>query len=636
MTEPTPDYRYIRFFDGRFLAFNRTAGFHVADAGHRTYFELTPTRDDRVFLRCAHGGYLSATPDGVVGPVVEASGWEAFSLDACGGGDHRSGTPVLIRSLHGAYLTANPGTDRLVVVARPEDTRPAMLEQAFHAEHYEDAVRCTAPLAPTDRVVWTFWHRGRAAMSPLCKLNVEVWHRVLGPDWRIVVLDAVHGSAHHVDHIVDRGDLPRSFERLNPVVQSDAIRLALLKTHGGVWMDPSILLLRSLDDICWRRMADADSGIVLAGFANPTWGSDHHGGHDYFENWFIAARRNNAFVEAWHRAFVDYWHDLTQSTSSWSHPLFKCLDLSTFQRHGSDFRNYLIQHIAFRRVIEHDPHMKEVWRRNMLLADAAEAFLITKTAGWSSGPIFRVLLERKDEDLAGQLLATPLMKFTGCMRRHLERVPEDALLDPRHTLGFMYRHVLECKPRVDTLASIAVPRDNRAVNLNYYMEGSVTTNLTIDHKFIGVKINIQTSNGHFVTAVNGGGLGEDNTVPFFTTKNLSSSALFTLVPLDRAGDTVAIVTINGHYVTAVKGGGIGGPNDATSPLHTDAVEAGLWEEFTLKHHEKGDTYAIQTTSGYYLTANNGGGLGERANEHPLHTDAISIDTWEKFKLILVD
>jgi hypothetical protein len=40
-----------------------------------------------------------------------------------------------------------------------------------------------------------------------------------------------------------------------------------------------------------------------------------------------------------------------------------------------------------------------------------------------------------------------------------------------------------------------------------------------------------------------------------------------------------IRTVNGHYVTAVNGGGVGGPK--TVPIHTDATEIGPCETFVL-------------------------------------------------------
>ncbi len=43
----------------------------------------------------------------------------------------------------------------------------------------------------------------------------------------------------------------------------------------------------------------------------------------------------------------------------------------------------------------------------------------------------------------------------------------------------------------------------------------------------------------------------------------------------------AIKTSDGHFLTAVNGGGIAGPNDWRSPFHTDAAQIGPWERFSL-------------------------------------------------------
>lgn len=43
--------------------------------------------------------------------------------------------------------------------------------------------------------------------------------------------------------------------------------------------------------------------------------------------------------------------------------------------------------------------------------------------------------------------------------------------------------------------------------------------------------------------------------------------------------------------------------------------------------------AIRTVNGNYLTAVNGGGMGEAANKLPLHTDATIASTWEQFMLV---
>lgn len=110
---------------------------------------------------------------------------------------------------------------------------------------------------------------------------------------------------------------------------------------------------------------------------------------------------------------------------------------------------------------------------------------------------------------------------------------------------------------------------------------------------------------------------------------------FTLVTIDTNQKTFALKANDGNYVTAVNAGGIGGPNDVTSPIHTDATAIGGWETLTLEKQSNG-TYALKTPSGFYLTALNSGGFGEAANKKPIHTDAKNLGPWETFTLVQIN
>ncbi|HXM34671.1 MAG TPA: hypothetical protein VN920_05760, partial [Pyrinomonadaceae bacterium] len=93
---------------------------------------------------------------------------------------------------------------------------------------------------------------------------------------------------------------------------------------------------------------------------------------------------------------------------------------------------------------------------------------------------------------------------------------------------------------------------------------------------------------------------------------------------------VAIRTYAGNYVTAVNGGGMGEAAN-NLPIHTDAKAIGGWEQFKITFLPNGHC-TIQTHNGNYLTAVNGGGIGGRANTHPVHTDQTTIGPFEKFTL----
>ncbi|WP_433062874.1 fascin domain-containing protein [Dactylosporangium sp. CS-033363] len=90
--------------------------------------------------------------------------------------------------------------------------------------------------------------------------------------------------------------------------------------------------------------------------------------------------------------------------------------------------------------------------------------------------------------------------------------------------------------------------------------------------------------------------------------------------------TCFIQTADGHYVTAVGGGG-----RTTDVMHTNATRPSTWERFTKV--PQGDLFghfALRTFTGNYVTAVNSGGLNTTQVSDVLHTDATRIGTWELF------
>ena len=81
-------------------------------------------------------------------------------------------------------------------------------------------------------------------------------------------------------------------------------------------------------------------------------------------------------------------------------------------------------------------------------------------------------------------------------------------------------------------------------------------------------------------------------------------------------------TADGHYVTAVNSGGLTGLSQPPfDVIHTDAVRVGTWETFTLVDSGDGTHYGIQAFDGHYLTAVGGGGTDRR--RHPLRRHAVA-------------
>jgi hypothetical protein len=128
----------------------------------------------------------------------------------------------------------------------------------------------------------------------------------------------------------------------------------------------------------------------------------------------------------------------------------------------------------------------------------------------------------------------------------------------------------------------------------------------------------QTYNGHFLTAVGGGGRTTDVIHSDATWQR--SWEMFRLV-YSRDG-SYGLLTMNRHFLTAVDGGG-----RTTDVIHSDATVLRAWEKFQFVYlgHQ---VYAIKTVNGHYLTAVDGGG---RITD-VIHSDATRIGNWEKFRL----
>lgn len=150
---------------------------------------------------------------------------------------------------------------------------------------------------------------------------------------------------------------------------------------------------------------------------------------------------------------------------------------------------------------------------------------------------------------------------------------------------------------------------------------------------------IQTATGNYLTAVNGGGLGGPDTGPSAVALHTDATKAgpretFTIVWLNSTYTQFALQTSDGHYVMAVNGGGVGGPNDSSAPIHTDAKTIGIWETLTFNFLPN-NQLTIQVPKGQFLSAVNGGGIiGPAAS--PIHTDATRLAQGETFALVKLE
>jgi hypothetical protein len=134
---------------------------------------------------------------------------------------------------------------------------------------------------------------------------------------------------------------------------------------------------------------------------------------------------------------------------------------------------------------------------------------------------------------------------------------------------------------------------------------------------------IQTANGHYLTAVSGGGRTTD-----VIHTNATAVGAWEKFSLVNSGDGASpvhagMVTSGGYYLTAVDSGG-----RTSDTIHSNATQLQGWEKFTF-NSLGGGLYDIQVADGHYLTAVNGGGLG---SGDTLQTNSTRVGSWETFRL----
>ena len=100
-----------------------------------------------------------------------------------------------------------------------------------------------ADVRPGDKVIWGYWHSGRAALPGFCEFCVRTWE-ARNPTWKVVIIDEASLGAY-----LEAADLPSTFGSLKVQHQSDIVRIAVLRRFGGVYLDVSTVCLQGLDDV---------------------------------------------------------------------------------------------------------------------------------------------------------------------------------------------------------------------------------------------------------------------------------------------------------------------------------------------------------------------------------------------------
>jgi hypothetical protein len=185
------------------------------------------------------------------------------------------------------------------------------------------------------KIVWTHWDSETPPEH--VQKTIERMRQKL-PDWKVnfITTDQYLRS-------INQEEIPAGFGTLRLEHQADWIRLKLLKTYGGCWIDSGIILNQSIDPIyrdCVSSKADLLVFKILGSQTNPRY--------PIAENWFIMAPPQSPMITLW---LEEYERAIKMGFKRYKERLHdEGVDLQKLMTKRDDV--YLTQHGCYQKVIQ--------------------------------------------------------------------------------------------------------------------------------------------------------------------------------------------------------------------------------------------------------------------------------------------
>jgi hypothetical protein len=139
------------------------------------------------------------------------------------------------------------------------------------------------------KVIWTFWDTEE--LPEFIEKCIETW-KFHNSDYEIIVMNMSNYN-NYTD--IDVTKL-RHYSKWKPQLTADYIRLSVLKEHGGVWMDASIICIKPL------KFEESTEFFV---YYKDNYGLLGNYKYPLIESWFIASSKHNLFIEEWFRELLN-------------------------------------------------------------------------------------------------------------------------------------------------------------------------------------------------------------------------------------------------------------------------------------------------------------------------------------------
>lgn len=243
--------------------------------------------------------------------------------------------------------------------------------------------------------IWSFWD---TTVLPSNIQAIVDYNSIHMKGWEYIILNEFT-----IYDYIDKETLPTKFKRLSPEHKSDWIRLALLKQYGGLWMDITIIMNRSFDDI-YNESCTLKS--MLTGF-QLRGDYTKYKNNKYIENWFIMAPKNSNIISLW---YTEFNTAINMGFLSYKYRIIKDgVDVSKIYD-KNDTNVYLTQHACLQKILQKDISDNV----SMLFYNSIETmFKIQEECKWNTECIHEYV---KDPQ---RMKKIPYIKLVGSQRKGL-------------------------------------------------------------------------------------------------------------------------------------------------------------------------------------------------------------------------
>ena len=142
------------------------------------------------------------------------------------------------------------------------------------------------------KIVWTYWD---TTHQPKLISQIQRYNKF--PGWTVI-----HLNKDNVGEYVNMRETPKNYDKLHIAHQADWIRLALLKRHGGCWIDASIIIndAKAFDQM-HEESVQKQSELTAFYYDTHTINKNNT---SYIENWFIMAPKDSRIIQLWYEEYT--------------------------------------------------------------------------------------------------------------------------------------------------------------------------------------------------------------------------------------------------------------------------------------------------------------------------------------------